>query len=66
MKIADVLITENISVSFGDRWLVRLLDGMFVVFEKKYGKKNITRVVETMNEDTAVMFLLEHERKEKE
>lgn len=59
MTIQEALRDTMIRLSNGSRWLVREMDGTYIVYEREYGRKKSTLVIETKEEEKAVAALLE-------
>ena len=59
MTIVELLKTENVSISIGDKWLYYDdFDKQWVVAEKKRHKKTLTILIETISKEMAVEQLL--------
>ena len=64
MNIYDALKQTSARLSYGSRWLVGRLDGGYIVYERQYGRKKTTIIIETDSEEKAVAALLEMEEGE--
>lgn len=61
MKIAEILQKAQYSrITIGCRWLIWTSNG-WTVLEKKRNKRIVVTIIETFNEDTAVLELLKGE-----
>ena len=62
MKIAEAVLSTEIfglRVSTANRWLVGNADGDgWIVYEKAFGARRTTRIIDTQDEDAAVAALL--------
>lgn len=64
MNIQEALRDTMIRLSNGSRWLVRDMDGTYIVYEHEYGRKKSTLIIETKDEEQAVAALLKMEEGE--
>jgi len=56
MTIIEFLSVENVRITFEDRWVV-VNAGEFIVYQRKFGKRNTQTLYRGLDEEKAVQVL---------
>jgi hypothetical protein len=60
MNINNFLIQTKSRIIFGDKWLYREKDGMYIVMNGRRNEKHAECLIQSHNEEEAVNCLLYH------